>query len=156
MDQASIELPQNANRRKTIYDEMDIDEYVKLTNGKTWGQVLTELTGGANLVQGKPYWELAKTHKHDIDVMTECCLVQLKMMEQANEKPAPYYFERVAILSRKQKDYQKEINILELYHSMMARYWELNIRQQRYPLFEERLQKARLLALRDSEKLKKK
>ena len=36
-------------------------------------------------------------------------------MEKAGLVPAPYYFERVAILSRKEKDYQQEVAYCEKY-----------------------------------------
>lgn len=87
------------------------------TNGevKTSGELIAEITDGANLVDGKQTWEYAETHKSDIDQMKRCCEAELKTMSSAGIVPAPFYFERVAILSRKQKDYRQEIEYCERY-----------------------------------------
>ncbi len=82
---------------------------------KTSGELITEVTRGANLVDGKHAWELAQSEKHNIDCMKRCCTAQLNTMRIAGLAPAPYYFERVAILSRKQKNYAQEIEYCELY-----------------------------------------
>ncbi|GMA83012.1 hypothetical protein [Shewanella glacialipiscicola] len=66
-------------------------------------ELIAEVTDGANLVDGKQTWELVDEKKHDIDAMKRCCDAELKTMEKAGMVPAPYYFERVAILSRKEK-----------------------------------------------------
>lgn len=104
-------------RKESPFDEeqedspVDLDGYI----GKSWGEIVSELTGGANLVDGKQTWELAESHKHDLPTMLECCRAELKTLEQAGQLPAPYYFERSAILLRKQKEYDKEVQIIELY-----------------------------------------
>ncbi|CAH0529363.1 hypothetical protein [Vibrio hippocampi] len=56
------------------------------------------------MVDGKQAWELAEEKKHDIDAMKRCCDAELKTMNKADLVPASYYFERVAILSRKEKN----------------------------------------------------
>ena len=65
---------------------------------KTSGELIAEVTEGANLVEGKQTWEYAEEKKHDIGYMKKCCDAELKTMEKAGLVPAPYYFERVAIL----------------------------------------------------------
>ena len=92
-------------------EPVDISGFI----GKPWGQIVSELTGGSNLVDGKQTWELADEFKHDLPKMLECCHAELKTLEQAGQIPAPYYFERAAILLRKQKQYVKEVKICELY-----------------------------------------
>ena len=82
---------------------------------KTSGELIAEITGGANLVEGKQTWEYAEEKKHDIEYMKKCCDAELKTMEKAGVVPAPYYFERVAILSRKKKNYQQEVDYCESY-----------------------------------------
>jgi hypothetical protein len=77
--------------------------------------LVAEVTGGANLVEGRQTWELAEEKKHDIEWMKRCCEAELKTMEAAGIVAAPYYFERVAILSRKAKDYQQEVLYCEKY-----------------------------------------
>ncbi|WP_204356920.1 hypothetical protein [Aeromonas veronii] len=74
-----------------------------------------EAAAGANLVDGKQTWELAQEKKDDLEVMKRCCDSELITMEKAGLVPAPYYFERVAILSRKNKDYKQEIYYCEQY-----------------------------------------
>lgn len=76
---------------------------------KTSGELIAEVTDGANLVDGKQTWELAEEKKHDIEAMKRCCDAELNTMDKAGMVPAPYYFERVAILSRKEKNFEQEI-----------------------------------------------
>ena len=82
---------------------------------KTSGELIAKATGGANLVDGKQTWELAEKNKDDREAMKRCCDAELKTMEKTGFVPAPYYFERVAILSRKNKDYKQEIYYCEQY-----------------------------------------
>lgn len=93
--------------------------------GRPWGEIVSELTGGANLVDGKQTWELADEHKHDLPKMLACCSAELKTMEQAGQIPAPFYFERAAILLRKAKQYQSEVQLIELYLSAVEA-WNLS------------------------------
>lgn len=51
----------------------------------------------------------------DLEAMKYCCAAEFKTMEKAGLVPAPYYFERVATLSRKHKNYQQEIYYCEQY-----------------------------------------
>lgn len=83
--------------------------------GRPWGEIVAEMTGGANLVDGKQTWEFADEYKHDLPKMLECCQAELRTMEQAGQVPAPFYFERAAILLRKAKEYESEVKLIELY-----------------------------------------
>lgn len=96
------------------------------TNGKpkTSGELITEVTGGANLVDGKQTWEHAKEKKHDMECMLKCCDAELKTMAKAGLVPAPYYFERVAILSRRDKNYQQEVDCCEKYINIVSAFYE--------------------------------
>ncbi len=91
---------------------------------KTSGELIAEVTGGANLVEGKQTWEYAEEKKHDIDYMKKCCDAELKSMEKAGLVPAPYYFERVAILSRKEKNYQQKIDYCKSYINAVERFYK--------------------------------
>jgi hypothetical protein len=82
---------------------------------KTSGEIIAESTDGANLIDGKQTWEHAVDKKHDIDYMKRCCDAEIKTMKMAGLVPAPYYFERVAILSSKEKNYQQEVMYCEMY-----------------------------------------
>lgn len=82
---------------------------------KSSGELIVEATAGANLVDGKQTWVLAQEKKDDLEAMKHCCDAELITMEKTGLVPAPYYFERVAILSRKNKDYKQEIYYCEQY-----------------------------------------
>lgn len=93
---------------------------------KTSGELIAEVTDGANLVDGKQTWELAEAQKDDLEAMKRCCDAELKTMEKAGLVPAPYYFERVAILSRKNKDYRQEIYYCEQYIEKVEAFYSKN------------------------------
>ncbi len=82
---------------------------------KTSGELISEVTEGINLVEGKQTWEYAEEKKHDIEYMKKCCDAELKTMGKTGLVPAPYYFERIAILSRKDKNYRQEVSYCESY-----------------------------------------
>lgn len=83
--------------------------------GKPFGEIVAEMTDGANLVGGKQTWEIADEYKQDLTKMLECCKAELRTMEQAGQIPAPFYFERAAILLRRAKDYESEVKLIQLY-----------------------------------------
>jgi len=93
---------------------------------KTSGELIAEVTDGANLVDGKQKWEYAEDKKHDLHYMKKCCDAQLKTMNKAGIVPAPYYFERVAILSRKEKNYEQEVTYSEKYIEAVETYYQKN------------------------------
>ena len=76
--------------------------------GKALGEAIAEATGGVNLVSGKQTWELADEKKR-------CCDAELATYDKVGLVPAPYCFERVAILARKLKDFGQEIAYCEKY-----------------------------------------
>ena len=90
---------------------------------KTSGELISELTDGANLVGGKQTWELADGKKHDIEYMKKCCDAELKTMETVGLVASPYYFERVAVLSRKEKNFRQEIQYCETYIRLVEDYY---------------------------------
>lgn len=120
---------------------------------KTSGELIAEVTDGANLVDGKQTWELAEEKKHDIEAMKRCCDAELNTMDKAGMVPAPYYFERVAILSRKEKNYEQEIFYCEQYIEKVKKFYLKNgtagiadVRKgPTYQAIVKRLQKAREL-----------
>ena len=90
---------------------------------KTSGELISELTDGANLVDGKQTWELAAEKKHDIEYMKKCCDAELKTMEAVGLVASPYYFERVAVLSRKERNFRQEIHYCETYIRLVEDYY---------------------------------
>jgi hypothetical protein len=93
---------------------------------KTSGELIAEVTGGANLVEGKETWELSDSKKNDLEIMKLCCSLELKTMDVAGLVAAPFYFERVAILSRKKKDYEQEIFYCEQYIQKVEAFYSSN------------------------------
>lgn len=125
---------------------------------KTSGKIIAEVTGGANLVDGKQTWEYAEEKKHDIDIMLRCCEAELKSMRVTGLGPAPYYFERVAILARKQRKYVLEVSICEKYIIAVDAYYKgtkghavADVRKgPRYQAIVKRLPKAKKLLAESS------
>lgn len=119
----------------------------------TSGELIADLTDRANFVDGKQTWELAEEKKHDIEAMKHCCDAELNTMNKAGVVPAPYYFERVAILSRKLKNYEQEVFYCELYIENVEAFYAKNgtkgmidVRKgPRYQSIVKRLPKAREL-----------
>ncbi|QJQ94263.1 MULTISPECIES: hypothetical protein [Halomonadaceae] len=73
------------------------------------------------LVNGKPVHAYIESHKHDIDMMLECCqAIENVYWSHEGYKigPEPAYFERVAILYRKSKNYSREVAICERWIAM--------------------------------------
>lgn len=101
---------------------VDLNHFI----GRPWGEIVAEMTGGVNLVDGKQTWELADEYKHDLPKMLECCQAELRTMEQAGQIPAPFYFERAAILLRKAKEYESEVKLIELYLSATDAWNQVN------------------------------
>jgi hypothetical protein len=124
--------------------------------GRPWGEIVAEMTGGANLVDGKQTWELAEEHKHDLPKMLECCQAELRTMEQAGQVPAPFYFERAAILLRKAKEYESEVKLIELYLSAIDAWNSINGQARpmgggaRHEKILQRYEKAKQLATKDN------
>ncbi len=77
----------------------------------TSGEYITQISVGANLVDGLQTWQHAETSKDNLDIMLKCCEAELRTMEKAKVVAAPFYFERAAILFRKTKQYDREIEI---------------------------------------------
>src|SRR6266498_5242736 len=97
--------------KQTLVMNIWADIFARMRNspGKTSGEAIAESTGGVNLVDGKQTWELVEGKKDDLDTMRKCCDAELATYEKVGLVPAPYYFERVAILARRLKDFQQEV-----------------------------------------------
>ncbi|MBD5646914.1 MAG: hypothetical protein HDQ89_04610 [Desulfovibrio sp.] len=82
-------------------------------------------------VKGIPTFELINVYKNNIHMMLKACRAELVNMVTNLLAPAPYYFERVAILARKSKNYELEIFIC----NMLIRAYDLYIKARiRYSL----------------------
>lgn len=94
-----------------------------LSTGETFGQATAAVTGGANLVDGKQTWELSQIAKDDLEAMKRCCDAEEATFRKTGLVPAPYYFERVAILSRKRKDLLQEVEYCTRYVDLVEQYY---------------------------------
>lgn len=121
--------------------------------GQTLGEAIAESTNGVNLVDGKQTWELAEDKKHELSTMIKCCDAELATYRKTGIGPAPFYFERVAILYRKDKNYSQEVNYCEKYNSVVDEFYRKNRIQEnegvkmgpRYKAIVKRLIKAKEL-----------
>ena len=136
----------------------DILARMSISPGKTFGEAIAESTGGANLVDGKQTWELAESKRDDFEAMKKCCAAELVTYEKLRLVPAPYYFERVAILARKVKNFREEVAWCEKYIAVVADYYRKNNIPENqgvkmgpsYQAIVRRLPKARLLLGQES------
>lgn len=76
-------------------------------------------------VNGTPTYELVD-QKHNLDVMVACAEAEISNYWQQPQgerlSAAPFFFERAAILYRKNKQYEKEIEICEAWIAIMNDY----------------------------------
>lgn len=96
------------------------------TPGKTVGEAVAEATNGANLVDGQQTWQTVPAGKNDIETMKRCCAAELETYAKTGLVPAPYYFERVAILARKRGEFDQEIACCEQYIRVVDEYYRSN------------------------------
>jgi len=111
---------------KAFHEELALKEKFSIPIGKTWGEIITELTGGSNLVNGKQAWALAldTQARNDLTSMIDACAAGVRTMELVGESPPPYPWERAAILFRKQKLYEEEIKICKFYIDLLEKFYE--------------------------------
>lgn len=74
------------------------------------------------MVDGRPTYEYAQTHKDDLPMMLRCCDAELQAMWQTHLSPAPAFFEWAAILYRGQREYAREIEICERFLAELDRF----------------------------------
>ena len=85
--------------------------------GKTPGEVLVMMFPQTHGVE-KQDWRVVRDspeNKNNLDLMLACCKAEIEASQSKLAFPAPDCFKRVASLLRKQKDYARELGIVELY-----------------------------------------
>ena len=60
--------------------------------------------------------------KTDIKAVVDCCREEIQKSIDTGIMPAPKYFEQAAVLSRKEKNYQNEIAICDMYIKLVKKY----------------------------------
>ena len=58
----------------------------------------------------------------NIDTVVECCREEIQKSVDTGIMPAPKYFEQVAVISRKEKNYKNEIAICDMYIKLVKKY----------------------------------
>ncbi|MGH1537467.1 MAG: hypothetical protein ACRBDX_05405 [Gammaproteobacteria bacterium] len=58
----------------------------------------------------------------DIKEVVNCCRDEIQKSVDTGIMPAPKYFEQVAVLSRKEKNYENEIAICDMYIKLVKKY----------------------------------
>lgn len=84
-------------------------------------------------VDGKPVYEYAESHKNDLEMMKRCCDEEINNFKKNMIAPAPFYFERVAILSNKIRDYKQETTYCELLLNALRDYNKFMISKGKKP-----------------------
>ena len=85
--------------------------------GKTPDEALAMMFPQTRGVE-KQDWRVVKDspeNKNNLDSMLACCKAEIETSQSKHVFPAPDCFKRVASLLRKQKDYARELGIVELY-----------------------------------------
>jgi len=85
--------------------------------GKTPSEVLVQMFPQVRGVEKQDWTALKNSpeNKNNLDLMLACCKSEIETSQSKHIFPAPDCFKRVASLLRKQKDYARELGIVELY-----------------------------------------
>ena len=96
----------------------------KIVNGSgmTISQIIEMATHDVRGAMENSSTELDHSHDHDLQEMVRRCREDIQASEDSGIMPSPKYFEQVAILSRKEKNYQNEIAICEMYIELINQY----------------------------------
>lgn len=77
-------------------------------------------------VDGQPTYSFAESAKNDLAVMLRCCEAETanywRQPKGHRLSAAPFYFERAAILLRKQRRYAEELAVCEAWRSIIEDY----------------------------------
>ena len=87
-------------------------------------------------VDGKPTYEYAESHKNDLEMMKRCCDEEINNFNKNEIAPAPFYFERVAILSHKIKDYTQEKMYCEMLLQALNDYNKIMVSKGKKPGYD--------------------
>ena len=152
---------------KVEFKSISSTKYLKEYSGKTWDEILGELTAGVTLFYSKQTCEVIqdKEAKQALGKMLACCKAELDGMYATGQQPAPAYFNRAAILFRKAKLYKKEIQICELYIELKSQYCDISkklgcskgiknwdVIKSSVGLYQERIEKAKSLLAKQRKK----
>ena len=106
--------------RPTLAETVDSDldwSFAADCAGKTPGEILSMMFPQMRGVE-KQDWKAVKDspeNKKNLDLMLACCMAEIEASQSKLIFPAPECFKRVASLLRKQKDYARELGVVDLY-----------------------------------------
>lgn len=117
-----------APARSDTSDSVDINAFME-----RWDREMDKRALPAPIVvnvHGAAPFEYADSHKDDLEIMIACTKAELLAAQQSGylQAPAPFFFERVAILARKQKNYALEVGICEVLLDHMGK-WKNAVRE---------------------------
>jgi len=100
----------------------------KIVNGSgmTISQIIEMATHDVRGAIGNQTTELDHSNDHDLHEVVRRCREDIQASEDSGIMPSPKYFEQVAILSRKEKNYKNEIAICEMYIELINQYADKN------------------------------
>ena len=114
--------PDIGNRQKTMGKINTIIEKMVNSSGMSISQIIERASLGMHTAIGNQKTELDKSNDHDLHEMVRRCREDIQASEDSGIMPSPRYFEQVAILSRKEKNYKNEIAICEMYIELINDY----------------------------------
>ena len=106
--------------RPTLAETVDSDldwSFAADCAGKTPGEILSMMFPQMRGVE-KQDWRVVRDsseNKNNLDLMLACCKAEIETSQGKLVFPAPDCFKRVASLLRKQKDYARELGVVDLY-----------------------------------------
>lgn len=89
-------------------------------------QILEQTLKGTRKNNTSRGLESSSTNNLDIHKIVEYCRDEIQASEDSGIMPSPKYFEQAAILSRKEKKYDNEIAICEMYIELTNHYAIIN------------------------------
>lgn len=108
---------------KSVFDYLFPKSVVRRSASET---LSTNSLGVQANVNGSPTYALAESHRDNLEAMLACCRAETEnyLSQRAGQRvsPAPFYFERAAILSRKAKKFEQEIEICQQWKALIDDY----------------------------------
>ena len=122
---ADLPAPPKTSLVEPVECELDWSFEAECT-GKTPGEILAMMFPQTQGLE-KQDWKAVKDspeNKKDLYLMLACCKDEIETSQGKLIFPEPACFKRVAILLRKQKDYARELGIVELYWQLCDSVYE--------------------------------
>jgi hypothetical protein len=123
----------------------------------SWTEIMTTLLGGENISLDQHPWdqEIFRTSREDLSIVLNACLKGILSMERFGNPPAPYPWERAAILFNRAGLHQQELAICSFYIQLLDEFYACQNgrrhadirRSRRYQRITQRAHRARQRSL---------